>query len=130
MYLYDGRLSAEELADTPITLYAPMSFDPSEVPFVRGFLEYEQRISLDESVDHQYTVVDTTQSPWHNAESAASLAEDFGTDSVASIQLDIRKQTYLLYEEVCMSFEGAKNGSGGRQSPCWFCVVCGTCVCL
>eukprot|EP00752_Nemacystus_decipiens_P012551 g11115.t1 len=100
MYLYDGRMTATELAEAPITLYAPMSFDANEVPFVRGFLEYEQRVTLNQDVENSYMVVDTTQSPWHNAEDAVALAADYGTDSLASIQLDVRKMTYLKYEEV------------------------------
>lgn len=100
MYLYDGRLTATELAEAPITLYAPMSFNANEVPFVRGFLEYEQRVSLNQEVDNSYMVVDTTLSPWHNAEDAVALAAAYGTDSLASIQLDIRKLTYLQYAEV------------------------------
>ncbi|CAM9944545.1 unnamed protein product [Ectocarpus sp. 12 AP-2014] len=100
MYLYDARMTAAELADTPITLYAPMSFDANEVPFVRGFLEYEQRVKLNQDAENNYMVVDTTQSPWHNAEDAVVLAADYGTDSLASIQLDIRTLTYVKYEEV------------------------------
>lgn len=100
MYLYDGRMTAAELAEAPITLYAPMSFDANVVPFVRGFLEYEQRVTLNGDVENSYMVVDTTQSPWHNAEDAVDLAAAYGTDSLASIQLDIRKMTYLKYEEV------------------------------
>lgn len=100
MYLYDGRLTAKELAEAPITLYAPMSFDANEVPFVRGFLEYEQRVLLSGDVENTYKVVDTTQAPWHNAEDAVGLAAAFETDSLASIQLDIRKLTYLQYDEV------------------------------
>lgn len=93
-------MTAEELAETPITLYAPMSFDANEVPFVRGFLEYEQRVTLNQDVENTYFVVDTTQSPWHNAEDAVALAADYGTDSLASIQLDVRKMSYMKYEEV------------------------------
>lgn len=31
MYLYQGGLTAEEVVNTPITLYPPISFDPAEV---------------------------------------------------------------------------------------------------
>lgn len=100
MFLYKGGSTMEEVISTPTTLYAPMSFDAAEVPFVRGFLEYEQQVYLDDHADHTYTVVDTTTSPWHNAEDAVGLASVFGTDSLASIQLDIRSQSYFQYAEV------------------------------
>lgn len=99
MYLYEGGLTADEVLETPVTLYAPISFDAAEVPFVRGFLEYEQQRSLDDQIEHIYTVVDTTASAWHNAEDAVDLAVAYGTDSLASIQLDIRAQSYFRYAE-------------------------------
>ena len=100
MYLYQGDLTREGVAETPITLYAPISFDAQEVPFVRGFLEYEQHVSLNEHLEHTFRVVDTTTAPWFNAEDAVSLAASYGTDSLASIQLDIRAQSFYQYAEV------------------------------
>ena len=100
MYLYKGDLTPEEVTETPITLYAPISFDPAEVPFVRGFLEYERQVLLDGYVEHTFKVVDTTTSPWYNAEDAVELAALFGTDALASIQLDIRSQSFYQYTEV------------------------------
>ena len=100
MYLYRGDSTPEEVSVTPITLYAPISFDSAEVPFVRGFLEYERQVSLDRYVEHTFKVVDTTTSPWYNAEDAVELAALFGTDTLASIQLDIRSQGFYQYTEV------------------------------
>lgn len=100
MYLYQGDLTPEEVTETPITLYAPISFDAQEVPFVRGFLEYERLVLLNKHVEHTFKVVDTTTAPWFNAEDAVFLAETYGTDSLASIQLDIRAQSFFQYTEV------------------------------
>lgn len=71
-----------------------------QVPFVRGFLEYEQQVLLSEEEIHTYKVVDTTTTPWHNAEDATALAADYGTDTLASIQLDVRTQSFYQYSEV------------------------------
>ena len=100
MYLYEGDLTPEEVVETPITLYAPISFNANEVPFVRGFLEYEQQVLLNGYVKLTFKVVDTTTSPWYNAEDAVDLAASYGTDSLASIQLDIRSQSFYQYAEV------------------------------
>lgn len=100
MYLYGGGMTSQERKEVPITLYAPISFEPSVVPFVRGFLTYEQHEDLTGEIDHKYLVVDTTSSQWHNAEDAVGLAADYGTDALASIQLDIRSLSYYRFSEV------------------------------
>lgn len=100
MYLYQGDLTPEEVLDTPITLYAPISFNPAKVPFVRGFLEYERQVLLSGHEKHTFKVVDTTTSPWNNAEDAVNQSALLGTDSLASVQLDIRAQSFFQYAEV------------------------------
>lgn len=94
LYLVEGGADAEIVSRPPISLYSPISFDPTEVPFVRGFLTYSQSVNLAEEVSHTYAVAGTTVSAWHNAENAESLAEDYGTDTLASIQFDVRSQSY------------------------------------
>lgn len=96
----DLGMDEEAVNQTPITLYAPISFDAQVVPFVRGFLSYEQQVNLNGDIDHKYTVMDTTSSPWHNAEDAVNLAADYGTDALASIQLDVRTLSYYRFSEV------------------------------
>lgn len=109
MYLYDGSLTADEAINTPVKLFAPISLDPDEVPYVRGFLEYEQLVSLQKHTVHTYRVVDTTASAWRNADSAVLLAAVFGTDAVASIHLTVRTQSYNKYKEVSFG-KGKRKG--------------------
>ena len=86
--------------ETPITLYARISFDAQEVPFVLGFLEYEQHVLLNEHSEHTFRVVDNTTAPWFNTEDAVLLAASYGTNSLASIQLDFRAQSFYQYAKV------------------------------
>lgn len=55
---------------------------------------------LDGTTDHQYTAMDATTSPWRNADCAMTLANSHGTDTMASIQLDIRMPRFLKFSEV------------------------------
>lgn len=100
LYLTAGDADEGGAGRTPIALYAPISFDPSVVPFIRGFLTYSQHVSLEGEVAHTYTIVDTTASPWHNAEDAVDLAALYGTDTLASIQFDVRAQSYQRLSEL------------------------------
>lgn len=92
-----GLFRQQRRAHTQTCRHRPIS---PQVPFVRGFLEYEQQVLLSEQVIHTYKVVDTTTTPWHNAEDATTLAADYGTDTLASIQLDVRTQSFYQYSEV------------------------------
>ena len=116
MYLYQGDLTPQEVTETPITLYAPISFDAAEVPFVRGFLEYERQVLLNGHVEHTFMVVDTTTSPWYSAEDAVDLAASYGTDSLASIQLDVRAQSFFKYAEVSVYLLSIRAWQGARKA--------------
>lgn len=98
-YMSTG-MDQEEVKKTPLTLYAPISFDSSAVPFVRGFLNYEQRLNLDGTTEDKYSISDTTASQWRNADSAVDLAQEYGTDTLASVQIDIRMLSFQRFSEV------------------------------
>ncbi|CAM9883219.1 unnamed protein product [Choristocarpus tenellus] len=100
MYLYDKSLTLEDRLREPVILYAPISFDPNNVPFVRGFLKMEQRKHLDGSVEHEYSVVGVTTSTWINSPDALDLSSYFKTDTIASIQFDVRVQQFVSIEDV------------------------------
>lgn len=71
-----------------------------EVPFLRGFLRYSQHTYLDGTTDYHYAASDATTSLWHDAKSAAKLAAQHGTDTLASIQLDISMLNAPKYLDV------------------------------
>ncbi|CAM9838000.1 unnamed protein product [Choristocarpus tenellus] len=100
MYLYEKSLALESRLQGPVILYVPISFDADNVPFVRGFLEMQQRKHLDGSVEREYSVVGVTTTTWSNSLDATSGTSAFGTDTIASVQFDVRVQQYVSIEDV------------------------------
>lgn len=100
MYLYRDPTTPDVISTTPVTLYAPIAFDAIEVPFVRGFLNYEEHVNLKKRVDRRYSAVDMLNSRWRNAKPATNLLKEHHTDTLASIQLDIRALSYYIFSEV------------------------------
>ncbi|CAM9358716.1 unnamed protein product [Sphacelaria rigidula] len=100
LYLIEGGADEESALRKPISLYVPISFDPTVAPYVRGFVVYSQHVNLAKDITHTYSVADTTVSAWHNADCAIAQANQLGTDTLASIQLDIRSQSYQRLSEI------------------------------
>ncbi|CAM9639577.1 unnamed protein product [Sphacelaria rigidula] len=100
LYLAEGDADEDSVRETPISLYVPISFNPTVAWYVRGFVTYSQHVNLTKGMTHTYSVADTTASTWNNAECAITQTNKFGTDTLASIQLDIRSQSYLRLSDI------------------------------